>query len=97
MFDKTYDVILQGVIPVGRFNGIRDFVENYYYTKGDHGSWLEEMREECMNDSLLEEDYSYEDSVQFYINDIETWAQQDAQSSGFEWGGYYFKEVPTIF
>ena len=38
MFDKTYDVILQGVIPVGRFNGIRDFVENYYYTKGDHGS-----------------------------------------------------------
>ena len=46
-----------------------------------------------MNDSLLEEDYSYEDSVQFYINDIETWAQQDAQPSGFEWGGYYFKEV----
>lgn len=93
MFDKTYDVILQGVIPIGRFNGIHDFVENYYYTKEDHGNWLEEMKEENMNDSLLEEDYSYEDSVQFYINDIETWAQQDAQPSGFEWGGYYFKEV----
>ena len=39
------------------------------------------------------EDYSYEDSVQFFINDIMTWARQDAQSSGFEWGGYYFKEV----
>ena len=24
-------------------------------------------------------------------------AQQDAQPSGFEWGGYYFKEVPLIF
>lgn len=93
MFDKTYDVILQEVIPIGRFNGIRDFVENYYYTRESHQEWLEEMKEENMDDTLTEEDYSYEDSVQFYINDIMTWARQDAQSSGFEWGGYYFKEV----
>ena len=51
------------------------------------------MKEENMDDTLTEEDYSYKDSVQFYIDDIKTWARQDAQSSGFEWGGYYFKEV----
>lgn len=31
------------------------------------------MKEENIDDTLTEEDYSYEDSVQFYINDIETW------------------------
>lgn len=97
MLNKTYDVILQGTIPIGRFNGIRDFVEKYYYTREDHARWLEETKEDYMNDSLQEEDCPYADSVQFYINDIETWAQQDAQPSGFEWGGYYFKEVPLIF
>lgn len=33
MTNKTYDVILQGIIPIGRFNEIRDFVEKYYYKK----------------------------------------------------------------
>ena len=53
------------------------------------------MKEENMDDTLTEEDYSYEDSVQFYIDDIKTWAA--SVLDGFEWGGYYFKEVPLIF
>lgn len=95
MTNKTYDVILQGIIQVGRFNGIRDFVEKYYYTKEDHARFLEETKEDYMNDSLQEEDYSYEDSVQSYIYDIKTWA--DPVLDGFEWDDYYFKEVPLIF
>lgn len=73
MTNKTYDVILQGIIPIGRFNGIRDFIEKYYYKKEDHARFLEETKEDYMNDSLQEENCPYEDSVQFYINDIETW------------------------
>lgn len=97
MFDKTYDVFLQGQIDLGRFNGIQDFVEKYYYTRQDHDAWIEEIKEERKTDLISEDDCSYDDSVQFYVNDIKTWAQFDAQLSGFEWGGYYFKEVPLIF
>jgi hypothetical protein len=43
------------------------------------------MKEENMDDTLTEEDYSYEDSVQFYIDDIKTWAAPVLD--GFEWGG----------
>lgn len=92
MFDKEYKVYMQGRIEIGTFIGIRSFVENYYYTHESHEEWLADMKEENMDDTLTEEDYSYEDSVQFYINDIKTWAQHDALD-GFEWGGYYFKEV----
>ena len=93
MFDKKYEVYFGNHILCGEFECIRSFVEDYYYTRESHQEWLEEMKEENMDDTLTEEDYSYEDSVQFFINDIMTWARQDAQSSGFEWGGYYFKEV----
>lgn len=91
MFDKKYEVYMQGQIDIGTFVGIRSFIEDYYYTKDSHKEWLEEMKEENMNDTLTEEDYSYEDSVQFYIDEIKTWATPALD--GFEWGGYYFKEV----
>ena len=91
MFDKKYEVYLGGHIPCGEFDGVRSFVEDYYYTHESHHEWLEEMKEENMDDTLTEEDYSYEDSVQFYIDDIKTWAAPVLD--GFEWGGYYFKEV----
>lgn len=92
MFDKKYEVYLSGHILCGEFEGVRSFVEDYYYTRESHQEWLEEMKEENMDDTLTEEDYSYEDSVQFYLDDIKAWAQHDALD-GFEWGGYYFKEV----
>ena len=63
MFDKKYEVYLDGHIPCGEFEGVRSFVE----------------------------DYSYEDSVQFYIDDIKTRAAPVLD--GFEWGGHYFKEI----
>ena len=49
------------------------------------------MKEENMDDILTEEDYSYEDSVQLYIDDIKTWAAPVLDV--FEWGGHYFKEI----
>ena len=91
MFDKKYEVYLDGHILCGEFEGVCSFVEDYYYTRESHQKWLEEMKEENMNDTLTEEDYSYEDSVQFYIDDIKALATPALD--GFEWGGYYFKEV----
>jgi hypothetical protein len=91
MFDKNYEVYLNGHILCGEFEGVRSFVEDYYYTKESHQDWLEEMKEENTDDTLTEEDYSYEDSVQFYIDDIKAWATPVLD--GFEWSGYYFKEV----
>lgn len=91
MFDKKYIVYMQAQIDIGTFIGIRSFVEDYYYTKESHKERLEDMKEENMDDTLTEEDYSYEDSVQFYIDDIKAWATPVLD--GFEWGGYYFKEV----
>lgn len=91
MFDKKYEAYLCGQILCGEFKGVRSFVEDYYYTKESHKEWLEDMKEENMNDTLTEEDYPYEDSVQFYIDDIKTWATPALD--GFEWGNYYFKEV----
>ena len=91
MFDKKYIVYMQGQIDIGTFTGIRSFVEDYYYTKESHKEWLEDIKEENMDDTLTEENYSYEDSVQFYIDDIKTWATPALD--GFEWGCYYFKEV----
>lgn len=91
MFEKKYNVYMQGQIDIGTFIGIRSFVEDYYYTCESHQEWLEEMEEENIGNTLTEEDYSYEDSVQFYINDIKVWATPALD--GFEWGNYYFKEV----
>lgn len=91
MFDKKYEVYLSDHILCGEFEGIHSFVENYYYTHEIHQEWLEDMKEENMDDTLTEEDYSYEDSVQFYVDDIRVWAMPALD--GFEWGGYYFKEV----
>lgn len=91
MFDKKYEVYLDGHIPCGEFEGVRSFVEDYYYTHEYHQEWLEEMKEENMDDTLTEEEYSYEASVQFYINDIKTRAAPVLD--GFKWGGHYFKEV----
>lgn len=91
MFEKKYNVYMQGQIDIGVFIGIRSFVEDYYYTREIHQEWLEEMKEENIDDTLIEEDYSYEDSVQFFIYEIQVWATPALD--GFEWGGYYFKEV----
>lgn len=89
-YDKKYEVYLCGQIPCGVFNGIRSFVENYYYTPEIHKQFLLELKEEDDNIELA--NHSYEDSVQFYINDIKVWSQHDALD-GFEWDSYYFKEV----
>lgn len=83
MFDKKYEVYMQGQIDIGTFVGIRSFIEDYYYTKDSHKEWLEEMKEENMDDTLTEEDYSYEDSVQFYVDDIKAWVTPALD--GFEW------------
>ena len=91
MFEKKYNVYMQGQIDIGTFIGIRSFVENYYYTHEIHQEWLEDMKEENMDNTLTEEDYSYEDSVQFYIDNIKVFATPALDD--FEWGGYYFKEV----
>ena len=91
MFDRKYEVYLGGPIPCGEFEGVHSFVEDYYYTHKFHQEWLEETKEENMDDILTEEDYSYEDIVQFYIDDIKTWAAPVLD--GFEWGDHYFKEM----
>lgn len=80
---------------VGMFQNVRDFVENYYYTKEDHDKWVQEQIEFEQDDTLGESNYPYEDSVQFYVNAIidenEPVIIQDEISLGFEWGGYTFK------
>lgn len=91
MFDKKYEVYFSGHICCGEFDGIRSFVEDYYYTRESHEEWLADMREENMNDTLCEEDYSYDDSVQFYVDDIKIYAEPTL--NGFEWEGYEFREV----
>lgn len=91
MFDKKYEVYFCSHILCGEFEGVRSFVEDYFYTCESHQEWLEQMKEENMDDTLTEEDYSYEDSVQFYVDDIKTWAIPTLD--GFEWDGHYFKEV----
>ena len=91
MFDKKYEVYLDGHIPCGEFEGVRSFVKDYYYIHEYHQGWLEEMKEENMDDTLTEEEYSYEASVQFYIDDIKTRAVPVLD--GFKWGGHYFKEI----
>lgn len=91
MLDKKYEVYFCGHIPCGEFEGVRSFIEDYYYTYESHQEWLEQMKEENMDDTLTEEDYSYEDSVQFYLDDIKVWAIPALD--GFEWDGHYFKEV----
>lgn len=79
---------------IGTFQSVRDFVENYYYTKETHDEWVQEQIELEQND-LGEDDYPYEDSVQFYVNTIidenEPVIIQDEISLGFEWDGYTFK------
>lgn len=86
MFDKKYnrkyEVYLCGQIPCGVFNGIRSFVEDYYYTKTLHEIWKKENNE----------DGSYEDSVQFYLDEIKKETEWYS-SNGFEWSHYLFKEV----
>lgn len=86
---------------IGMFQNVRDFVENYYYTKEDHDKWVQEQIEFEQDDTLGESNYPYEDSVQFYVNAIidenEPVIIQDQISLGFEWGGYTFKgEVLNI-
>lgn len=80
---------------VGMFQNVRDFVENYYYTKEDHDKWVQEQIEFEQDDTLGESNYPYEDSVQFYVNAIidenEPVIIQDQISLGFEWGGYTFR------
>lgn len=80
---------------IGMFQNVRDFVENYYYTKETHDEWVQEQIEFEQDDSLGKDNYPYEDSVQFYINAIidenEPVIIQDEISLGFEWGGYTFK------
>ena len=82
IMDKKYEVYLCGQIPVGVFNGIRSFVEDYYYTKTLHEIWKKENNE----------DGSYKDSVQFYLDEIKREAEWYS-SNGFEWSHYSFKEV----
>lgn len=82
IMDKKYMVYLCGQIPVGVFNGIRSFVEDYYYTKTLHELWKKENNENT----------SYEDSVQFHLNEINREAEWYS-SNGFEWSHYLFKEV----
>ena len=80
---------------IGMFQNVRDFVENYYYTKETHDEWVQEQIEFEQDDTLSEDNYPYEDSVQFYVNAIidenEPVIIQDEISLGFEWGGYTFK------
>lgn len=80
---------------IGMFQSVRDFVENYYYTKEDHDEWVHEQIEFEQDDTLGESNYPYEDSVQFYVNAIidenEPVIIQDQISLGFEWGGYTFR------
>lgn len=83
-YDKKYEVHLCGVIPCGIFNGIRSFIEDYYYTEPCHKLWIKENNEN--------EDSPYEDSVQFYLNEIKREAEWYS-SDGFEWSHYLFKEV----
>lgn len=80
---------------IGIFQNVRDFVENYYYTKEDHDKWVQKQIEFEQDDTLGEDNYPYEDSVQFYANAIidenEPVIIQDEISLGFEWGGYTFR------
>lgn len=80
---------------IGMFQNVRDFVENYYYTKETHDEWAQEQIEFEQDDTLSEDNYPYEDSVQFFVNTIidenEPVIIQDEISLGFEWGGYTFK------
>lgn len=80
---------------IGMFQNVRDFVENYYYTKETHDEWVQEQIEFEQDDTLSEDNYPYEDSVQFFVNAIidenEPVIIQDEISLGFEWGGYTFK------
>lgn len=80
---------------IGMFQSVRDFVENYYYTKEDHDKWVQEQIEFEQDDTLGEDNYPYEDSVRFYVNAIidenEPVIIQDEISLGFEWGGYTFR------
>ncbi len=98
MFDKKYEVYFDGHILCGEFNNVRSFVEDYYYTRDIHKEWLAEKREEdeewraeIREGTLCEEDYSYEDSVQSYLDYIR--AEATPTLNGFEWSGYEFKEV----
>ena len=88
--NRNYEVYLCGHIYCGEFEGVRSFLENYYYTLEIHEQFLLELKEE--DDDIELANHSYEDSVQFYINDIKAWSQHDALD-GFEWDSYYFKEV----
>lgn len=80
---------------IGMFQNVRDFVENYYYTKETHDEWVQEQIEFEQDDTLGEDNYPYEDSVRFFVNAIidenEPVIIQDEISLGFEWGGYTFK------
>ena len=80
---------------IGMFQNVRDFVENYYYTKETHDEWVQEQIEFEQDDTLGEAIILMKTVFSFYVNAIidenEPVIIQDEISLGFEWGGYTFK------
>lgn len=90
MFNKTYNVYMTGRFLIGTFATVESFVRDYYYTMDSHEDWMENMRE--IGQPLNDEDKNYENHVADILEDIRVYFMPDAPD-GFEWGGYYFKEV----
>lgn len=77
---------LNGQFYCGEYNSIKEFVIDYYYDIECHEQWCE--------DAVRDGDYTenelptYEDSVDFIVDDIERGLVRDGKN--FSWEGYDF-------